>query len=354
VWNARAAGPLPAPVPTAPKGLTGAAAVFGIMDATPPSVATLTNAGGVWAKYESDFVLYANRLWAADSVSTDANFYDRSMIYYMWWARTGNATYLDRADKLAAGDGVAYIERTNYMPQPFLLMMDGVAIHAMLTQDPRYVQAVVRTADYYGQQGGSWYKGIGDTTGIGWDNRGQARILSALLDAWYLGAPSPKGYNYGVILRDYLNRILSTQSSDGAYRFEDQCYYSKSYMTGMLNDALIRYYDTFEKDPRIPVAVKRSVDYLWNVSWDPTKQAFKYMDYTCSLSGSGGGPTPYADLNNLIVSGFGFVAKTTGDQSYMTKADAIFAGGVNGAWVAGSKQFNQEYTSSYRFLDMRF
>jgi hypothetical protein len=34
---------------TIPPGLTGAAALFGIMGATPPGVSTLTNAGGAWA-----------------------------------------------------------------------------------------------------------------------------------------------------------------------------------------------------------------------------------------------------------------------------------------------------------------
>jgi hypothetical protein len=32
----------------------------------------------------------------------------------------------------------------------------------------------------------------------------------------------------------------------------------------------------------------------------------------------------------------------------------VFAGAVSGAWLTGSKQFNQQYTASYRYLGLRF
>jgi len=43
----------------------------------------------------------------------------------------------------------------------------------------------------------------------------------------------------------------------------------------------------------------------------------------------------------------------SGNSTYKTEADAIFAGGVNQAFLTGYKQFNQNYTSSYRYLFYR-
>src|SRR3712207_6944233 len=53
-----------------------------------------------------------------------------------------------------------------------------------------------------------------------------------------------------------------------------------------------------------------------------------------------------SDLNNMISSGFGFVYKQTGDVTYRRRGDAVFEAGVKGAYLEGSKQFNEAYTRS--------
>jgi hypothetical protein len=307
-------------------------------------------AGGAFARYEQDFVTYAEKHWAASGADyNSANYYDRAMIYYVWWARTGNATYLDRANQLAINSR-AYIESANFRPQPYLLMLDGVALHALVTGDQRSATAVAKVADAYVAGDYPWMQPIGDTTNESVDSRTQARVLSAVLNAWYLRVPSPAGVDYAARLRRALTNILGTQSADGAYRWAGTCGYNKPFMTGMLDDALIRYYTMFEADARIPGAVKRAVDYMWANNWVSSSQGFEYLDNTCGTEGNG----PAADLNGLIVSGFGFVAKVTGDASYLTKGDAVFSGGVYGSWLDGGKQFNQQYTASYRYLGLRF
>jgi hypothetical protein len=129
-----------------------------------PTVATQVARGGTWARYEHDFTTWAEQHWAwqgADNYS--ANFYDRAMIYYVWWARTGNDTYLQRAHQLALNHR-AYVEGTNFQTQPYLLMLDGVALHAILTGDARSADAVRRIADYYTAPAGWWAHAVGDTT----------------------------------------------------------------------------------------------------------------------------------------------------------------------------------------------
>ncbi len=183
------------------------------------------------------------------------------------------------------------------------------------------------------------------------DNRVQARVLESFLYAQELSAPSQAqpGRDWGALLHKSLDAILATQSADGAYRFMQplQQGYNKPFMVGLLNDALIRYYEMFDADPRIPDAIRKSIDYMWANDWVSSAKAFKYIEGTVAGEGDA---TPAPDLNNLIVNGFGFIYKLTGDATYKDRGDAVFTGGVDNAWLAGSKQFNEEYTSSYKYL----
>lgn len=66
-----------------------------------------------------------------------------------------------------------------------------------------------------------------------------------------------------------------------------------------------------------------------------------------------GGTEPAPDLNQLIAPAYAWVYQRTGDLSYRDKADAIFAGGVKGAWLDGAKQFNQSYRWSFDYVKWR-
>ncbi|PVE20952.1 hypothetical protein DC522_29290, partial [Microvirga sp. KLBC 81] len=117
----------------------------------------------------------------------------------------------------------------------------------------------------------------------------------------------------------------------------------------LLNDTLIDYYTTYEADPRILTAVKKVLDYLWSKTWDEQSQSFMYIegDYAGEMR------EPAPDLNNLILSGFGWVYRQTGDTTYRDRGDVVLAGAVRGAWLDGSKQFNQAYATSYKYAAFR-
>lgn len=343
--------PPPAAPPPPSATDTRVAAIFGLMG-TAPTVASTEARGGTWARYESDFRTYADRHWASSGADWSiGNYYDRAMMYYVWFARSGNQTYLDRANQMAVNYRRNYLEANGYGASPHWLAIDGVALHYLVTGDAASLTAVGRTAD--GFAGDPWIASLGGTNFA--DNRIQARTLTALLDAWKLRAPSGQGYDWAAKLRQALPIILATQSADGAYRERNsQCGYNKPFMVGMLNDALIRYYETFERDPRILPAVRRAVDYMWARNWLSGAQSFQYLEGYCSSPYGDGDPSAAPDLNLLIVSGYGWVGRLTGDASYFTKGDAVFTGGVTRAWIDGQKQFNQQYTSSYRYLTYRF
>jgi hypothetical protein len=182
------------------------------------------------------------------------------------------------------------------------------------------------------------------------DNRMQARTLMALLTAWKLNAESEYAANWATLLPKALAGVLASQDTSGAYRFvQVQCGFNKPFMVGLLNDALIKYYTYFNADARILPAIRKSDDYMWAKDWNSAQTAFVYLDGTCP--GDDGGPAP--DLNNLVANSYGWVFKQTGNAAYRDRGDQIFAGGVAKAWLNGSKQFNQQYTSSFRYLTYR-
>jgi hypothetical protein len=326
----------------------------------PPEAAAM---GDPFARHEKAFQTFAERRWQSDGPDwEEANYYDRAKIFYVWWARTGDEEFLRRADELAVDYRRNYIEANGFRPSAHWSQVAGLALHCVVAGDPKSGEAVGRVADFFAIPHN--IATLGDLDGET-DNRVQARTLETLLLAWQIKAPSvgipdiqPDGSDWGVpggnewarVLRTALGRILASQSSDGAYRFtQEQCGHNKPFMVGMLNDALIQYHDRFEADPRIVPAVKKSLDYLWERNWDAKRQAFVYLEGPCGDNDTG----PAPDLNNMVLSGFGWVYRETGDTVYRDRGDAVLSGAVKGAWLGGSKQFNQAYTTSYKYAAFR-
>lgn len=298
--------------------------------------------------YQSNFSLYADKLWTTEGAAWEGNFYDRALIYYAWWARTGNVEYWRRATSIALSYRRDYLELNNYQTSAHWSQIEGVELHYLLTGDEASRTAVGRVGDVFNVE--YYMANLGNLAGP-LDNRVQARTLMALLTSWKLTAPTQTGSVWGTLLPDALTKILSTQDAAGAYRFTNtaQCGYNKPWMVGLLNDALIKYYTSFSADARIPTAIQKANDYMWANDWDAASRNFVYLDGPCPEDE--GGPMP--DLNNLIVNGFAWTYQRTGNTVYRDRADQILAGAVANDWLEGSKQFNQHYTSSYRYLAYR-
>jgi hypothetical protein len=129
-------------------------------------------------------------------------------------------------------------------------------------------------------------------------------------------------------------------------------YYIQPFMVGLTAQSLIRYWGV-TRDPRVLPAVKTALDAIWERAWVPTDHAFWYdnwvPDPTYSFPAKAGAP----DLNLLIAPAFAWVYRQTGDVTYRDRGDQIFAGGVKGAWLDGSKQFNQNYMLSFDYVQLR-
>jgi hypothetical protein len=301
-------------------------------------------AGGAFARYDADFSQWADYQWTYSGADwSSGNYYDRAAIYYAFWVRTGNPEYWRRGTLMAVNYRTGYLEPNNYGSSAHWSLLDGLERHYILTGDDSSRHAVAAVANVLNA---GWYWNNLSAN----DTRIKARMLMSYLLAWRINADTMGSY-YADVLRTGLPKMLATQSADGAYRDSVFCNQSSAYMTGMFNDALIQYYTYFSPDPRIPSAVKRSADWLSAHQWVDSAQAFTYISGDCPSDAAG--PTLAGDLNNLIVNTFAWTYATTKDPTYKTMADKIFVGAQVNGFPSGTKQFNQEYTTSYRYLAYR-
>jgi hypothetical protein len=286
------------------------------------------------------------------NLAIDRNFYDRSLAYFAYWVRSGNAEAFKRGIHYAIVYREKYARIYNYKLQPHNIMIEGEALLYRLLGDDEGRRGASLNAVYLRD---SWLPKLQDPTWQYSANRPMARVIEAFITALQVDAPSG---NWPSELRKALTAFLAHQSPDGGYRYPAQCNMSNNFQTGLWNDALIRYWEEFEQDPRILTAVQRNNDWMWNTQWVASGGGFKYSEGPCSLPGAGGNTNPAPDLNLLIVNAFGFVYQQTRDAKYRQQGDVVFNEGIKRAWLGGTpaqgdKQFNQQYRSAFRYLFYR-
>jgi hypothetical protein len=305
--------------------------------------------GGVFARYEGDFAGYADPAWANSGATWEQNYYDRALIYYAWWVRTGNPTYWWRATRFATVYRTGYVEANGYAASPHWAQLEGLEKHYILTGDEASRVAVLRMAENFTRYLPEYYGSESS------ESRIMARfILSALL-SWRLtpAGQTPTGIaprDWGAQIDFLLEKNRVWQHADGSYPAKMLCGGQLNYMVGLLNDVLIKTYEQYRQDPRLVDVVRRANDYMWATQWVPSRQLFAYASVACPNVGD---QTPANDLNGLFVTSYGWLYKQTGDARYRTAGDAILAGAVQNAVLTGTKQFNQQYTSSFRYLGYR-
>ncbi len=300
--------------------------------------------GGLAKRYDDDFAKYSNILYANYGDGWGENYYDRVQAYYAMWVRTGRPEYWDRATRLLLSYRRDYLEANNYGTSPHWSQVDGLGLHYLLTgdQQSRYaISKITETLWYFRVRLGLGRKDHGSI-----ENRIRSRVLMAHLWAWRL-SDSP-----GVLaqeLSEAYTAAIGAQESDGSYRFTVYCDQSLNYMDGMLNEALIQIYINFRQDPLIIQAVERNVDWLWS-QWVDGGQGFRYVPKVCPGVGE---TNPVPELNGLIINGFAWVYSLKKNATHATRADLIFKGSVEKSFLTGSKQFNQQYSTGWRYFAWR-
>jgi hypothetical protein len=324
----------------------GAAAVLALMG--PTIKASQTPSSLSW--YENNFKSYSDIQWAAfgprwDAGNSNAG-YDRAAINFVWWARTGDTTYLNRAHAIAQAYRTNYLVPALFGTSPHWSQVEGLYLDWIVTGDEASRDAVLRIANMF-----IAYDQYLDNPGITWmENRVQTRVLLAF---WMAEKIQGVGSPWTARLNAAIPRLLSTQAPDGHWGFISTCGGSWNFMTGLLTDALSRMYDQRSgnggSNPAILTSLTKAANYLWDTQWRQD-QSFNYASAVCE---DGGGPTAAPDLNGLILPVFGWLGKTTGDASWFTKGDVIL-NSMTQAYIEEYKQLSESYTSSYRYLGYRY
>jgi hypothetical protein len=317
--------------------------------------------GTVFQNWQANFVTYGDIHWLTADVNGGANYrgdnyYDRVLNHYAFWVRGGGSKWFRRATLYA----VDYLKKEALAWQPHFAQMEGVELQYWLTGDPRALQAITNQA--------SWMMGAFPPAFLApgaefQEGRIHARVLMALSIATELGLsgtqPAPGGvtWDYKANARATVDMIRLAQQADGR-RNGVECGRDFPFMAGLVNNALIFYYEHMDADARIPGMVKDNIDYLWNKNWLPADRAFKYWDAPtpggrCDVNQSGSNDLAAPDLNLMVVVPFGWYAKFSGNVEYIRRGDEIFAGSDGRTGIDISKQFNQQYYLTYNYLFYR-
>jgi hypothetical protein len=265
-----------------------------------------------------------------------ATYYDAQRVYLQIAEYTGDLSWRNYAHAAAAIYRDQYVIRHNGGVPGYWNFSHGLATDYLQTGNPQSRNAVLllaRNAAY-----------APDTTPISWTepadlSREVAYTIQAYLNAERLGEP---------------RRARLTTLVNQAFGHMDQWFvtrtapYVRPFMVALTAEALIQHHKA-SPDPRTIPALVRAADVMWDTMWLPAAESFKYTDRVVPS----GGTEPAPDLNLLIAPLYSFLYRETGATRFRDRGDAIFAGGVRRAYLAGPKQFNQSYRWSFQYVKDR-
>lgn len=151
------------------------------------------------------------------------------------------------------------------------------------------------------------------------------------------------------------------------YASGDATILQEHFMAGLMMMSVIECYEdtrTCNSDPRIPVAVQKLADYMWNnwwLPWDGNKGCLPYEERTWQTGSTINtgclNSAPLEDLNGLIAPAFAWLYYRTGIQKYQQEADTLFNSSVLEPTGSGigffGKTYSQDYWYAFKFLGWR-
>ena len=274
--------------------------------------------------------------------AVDWYYYDRGLILYRQAYRTGDTALISRANNAVtkyrnARDGV-WDYPLNWS------FARGMAMHWLETSNTKTLAALQRmTQSCYNPYYLNYLAGETPDRDNpeGTDNRMQAYLLTHFTVMHALGqfdVPNPweDTRTTTEMAHVALDKILMSQGADG--NFADKTKQKSPFMTGLLLESLILYWNLVEEDDRIPGAIERSLDFMWENYLYPSGDTFYYdLGYYQISEEEGNAPT--YDLNLLVCP-----ASAWADAWSIEDCDKIFNAGVaSGGHEGDGKHFNQQY-----------
>ena len=349
----------PAPPPTPPPATlpAWAQAVDRLLGPI-PNCAQLATASGPLREWYDAWRKWEPARWKADSARWDAaDYYDRASIYYAMAVcelphdTVLSATYRARGDALARNYRDVYVIPNAGGVSAHWSQLEGVAVHALTAGDSLSRRWVGRTAERLAVSN-YYLKGVvGDTTHIDYENRIGQRMLLATLLAHALQVPgaSIPATKWATIADSLVTLNLRAQRPNGSWGFRclggGACQVTFPYMDALWDDALVRMLRLRGPDARVLPSVRATVDF------HRARAVRADSSWTYNLTPSTyGGATASPDLNGLHPYTWAWLSDQTGDSSYRAAVAPLFLKGVRAGYYSGSKQFNQAFYNSYRYV----
>ena len=259
------------------------------------------------------------------------------------WAR-----YAERA-------GAAYLDyvQPDYRMPGYERFPHGLFMAYQRSGDPALLDALVALRDR-----GPFADVTSNAWADGWYQQQYSREIAYMLQTHVL-AERAGAQRRPAALAGYVDRALEHVRiwTTGDYRSsEPRWQFCQAFMAGLTASALIEYYELTRAsgapDERVPPRLRRLGDWLIEHMWVPGRRhgAFRYVR---PGTPGVGGETPAPDLNMLIVPLYGWLYRETGVLRYRNVGDKAFAGGVSFAHLGPDKHFNQNYRSSFDYVQWR-
>lgn len=362
--------PPPPPPPPAPPIVvtrTGwAATIDSLVGPIPDCAAVKASTNATVRLWLSNFEKWEAAHWRTDSSAwAAANYYDRGKIEYVFAACYARSDSARAAMHLARGHAIVLDYRDQYLakwdgavPQ-HQQQLEGVALHALLTGDTLSRRLIGRTAE---NALGNYYRNrvFGQTLHVDMENRIAAYTVRAVGLARVLQSPGKS-----ITLPEWPRKLDSlwvmiyrAQKPNGQWCYRcgppvDTVKLTFPYMDAILVDASLMYGRWYPNGPQLArlAQLRRSTyDFLLDSALR-ADSSFHYNVTPATVTPSmTGGRTASPDLNGFHPANLWALWRETGDPKYRDAAALLFDKGVRSGFYAGTKQFNQAYAFSYRYV----
>jgi len=332
------------PLPTQPLPPTDSLPPTDPLPPTPPLPSTgevppIPELGNWQAQMTSFGAMHCNQAAIAQTIGSfgvlsedNVWYYDGTKVYQQMATYTGNPGWYTCAAFTNGAYKSWVLAVTNGLAAPtselggWRVFPNGLANDYWRTGDPSSRDAVVRLAQY------SAFANSGGSSACGY-SRETAYILNAYLTAEEVGAA-----RHPLLPVAADNALQQLRQS-----FETNQCLVVPFMIGVTMESLIHYYER-TGDPRVPPAIENAADRMWASLWQPASQSFAYTTTD---------PIATPDLSLLIAPAYAWLWQLTGAGRHLDHGDAIFAGGVRGAWLYAGKAFSQNYRWSFDYVKWR-
>ncbi len=351
--------PDPDPEPTPPELTDKLGALFDL-HRTGPFPTMYTDLYDYWQPIHRD------RQEAQGSNGWAQTYYDRGFAAYGMNVTGQGSQYLEAGDYSVLQYRDDYVLPNDGGVAPRWAFPEGLAAHALMTNDPQSVRAVFRIADKMSH----WIDGkdsIPTTRYL--DGRIQGRAILSQQMAYLVTGVE---HYAGVSQRGVDDLVRWFDMAGGTGRWDSNAWGNTlddpgAYCGGMstfnvahaLLYALIRHHQLIGPVPRLNEILTASLDFSWT-HWYPG-EGFAYIQPPIESEGTtficdAGSDNPGRDLTLLISTAYRYGHYFTGESRFLAMAEEVEAYGLSGSvqfptiFMSGNKQFNQSFYRTWKFI----